>query len=414
MNKYFDQFEQEFVEKLTKMIQAKPLSEQEKGVADLLIGEFEKMGVEHYRDEVGNVIAVIRGTKEGPTIMTNGHMDIVPEGNPVAWTKKPFDPEYIDGVLYGRGTSDMLSGLLSAFMAFREVKQLVDEGAELAGNLVFTGVVNEEPAESMGVIELMKESLPRYDIKPDFILIGEPTDGNVSCGQRGKVELVVDVYGKVAHSAVPWQGVNAFTKAQPLINAITNNFFEDPMVDPDVGPECMTITDVELTPGRMYSCVPDKCSITIDRRYILPHSIQYCIDQIQSAIDYLASQDPDFKAEVHQRINHRGSYTGKYLDVAKQHPAWKTELDNEFVVKTFEALRSVGQDPGVTFFKPGCDGSVTKGVYDIPTVGYSWQDGLYPHLPDERCVIADQLKAVEGYTKIFCDMLGLDFSKFMD
>ncbi|MBQ9827399.1 MAG: hypothetical protein IJM62_01815, partial [Lachnospiraceae bacterium] len=148
--------------------------------------------------------------------------------------------------------------------------------------------------------------------------------------------------------------------------------------------------------------------------YILPHTIQYCIDQIQGAIDYLKAQDPDFRAEVHQRINRRGSYTGKYLDVAKQHPAWKTDLDNEFVVKMFESLRSVGQDPQVTYFKPGCDGSVTKGVYDIPTVGYSWQDGLYPHLPDELCVIKDQLKAVEGYTKVFCDMLGLDFGKFED
>ncbi len=412
MKDYFNQFKDEWVEKMSRAISSMPLSEQEKGVADIFVEGFEELGVEHYRDKAGNVIGILRGEEGGPTIMTNGHMDVVPAGNMDAWHAldlEPFTPVVRDGKLYGRGTVDMLQGVMCPFFAFREIKKLVDNGAKLKGNLVFTAVVNEEPAESMGALYLCDTTLQELNIKPDFVILGEPTNGYVLTAQRGKVEIVVDVYGKVAHSSAPWQGISAVEKARPVMDAIINNMYKKRMTHDVLGFSAMTITDIEVTPGRMYSCVPDHCSITVDRRYVLPTTIEETIQEIQDFLDFLSANDPDFKAEVHQRINTRTGYTGYAMEVAKQHPAWLTDTSCEYVKKTFDALRKIGQDPKEGCFVAGTDGSITMGKYGIPTVSYSMADGNMAHQPGEFCVIDDEMKEIEGYTAILCDIFGLDF-----
>ncbi|MBQ9828321.1 MAG: M20/M25/M40 family metallo-hydrolase [Lachnospiraceae bacterium] len=414
MKEYFNQFADEWVEKMSRAIAAKPLSEEEKGAADVFMDMLEEMGAEHYRDEAGNVIGILRGEGEGPTVMTNGHMDVVPAGNLDAWHAmglEPFVPEVRDGKLYGRGTADMLQGTMSQLFAFREIKKMVDAGAKLNGNLVWTGVVNEEPAESMGAIWLCKETLPKYGIKPDFVILGEPTNGYVLTAQRGKVELVVDVYGKVAHSSAPWQGISAVEKAMPVMEAINNNMYKKGLTHEKLGFAAMCITDVEVSPGRMYSCVPDHCSITIDRRYVLPMTIQDTIDEIQEFLDFLASKDPDFKAEVKQRVNTRKGYTGFAMDVAKQHPAWLTDTESPFVKQTFESLKRIGQNPIEGCFVAGTDGSITMGVYGIPTVSYSMGHGVVCHQPCEYCVIEEEMQEIEGYTAIISDIFGLGYDE---
>ena len=411
MNKYFEQFADEWIAMMTAAIKTRPYSEQEKGVADIILNELEKCGIENYRDEAGNVIGILRGEEGGPTVMTNGHMDVVPEGNIDAWGKyDPFDPVLEDGKLYGRGTSDMLEGLFCQLFAVREIKKYMDKGGTFKGTLVFTGVVNEEPAESMGIIYLMENTLPKLGLKPDIVYLSEPTEGDLYIGQRGKVELVVDVYGKVAHSSAPWQGISAVEKAMPLLEAISNNFYKPSIVHEKLGFGAMTVTDIEVTPGRMYSCVPDHCSITVDRRYVPPVTIQDTIDEVQEFIDFMAAKDPDFKAEVHQRINYRKGYTGYGMDVKKQHPAWIDDPDDPYVVRAFEVLRSIGQDPKEMYFVGGTDGSVTKGAYGITTIIYSC-GLLIGHQPKEYCVIENQMKEIEGQTALLCDSLGIGLDK---
>ena len=415
MNQYFKNMEQEWVDFLSSTINSRPLSGEEKGCADIFMKALEDIGVEHYRDEAGNVIGVIRGTGEGPNIFCNGHMDVVPEGNLEAWGEfDPFHAQVKDGELYGRGTCDMLSGLAVQFFAFREIKKLVDKGAKLSGDLVFSGVVHEEPAESTGAICLFDKSIPKYDLKADLVYLSEPTNGNLLLGQRGKVELVIDVYGKVAHSSAPWQGISAVEKAQPVIQAILNNFYESPMTHEKLGFSAMTITDIVVTPGKMYSCVPDHCEITVDRRYVPPMTIEGTIAQVQKFLDYLSAKDPDFKAEVHQRINHRVCYTGYETDVAKQHPAWIDDRDNPFIDMSFEVLRGLGQDPKEDYMVAGTDGSITCGVHKIPTIIYAPGAAEQCHQPKEHINIEDGLNGIEGYTALFCKIFNLDFDQFCD
>ncbi len=413
MNKYFAGIEKEWVDFTAKTVSFSPLSGEEKGVADFYLAALEELGVECFRDGCGNVIGIIRGEGKGPDILLNGHLDVVPEGDLSAWAPyKPFEATIDGRELYGRGTSDMLAGLSSQFFAFKEIKKAVDKGAKLSGDLIFSAVVQEEPAESLGAIYLFEKTFPEHNIHVDLVYLAEPTTGNVALGHRGKVELVIDVHGKVAHSSSPQEGINAVEKAQPIIKAAFEGFNEPAMKHDRLGSSSMTITDVVVTPGKKYSCVPDLCEITLDRRYVPPATTADTIAQVQRCIDGLAAKDPEFKAEVHPRYNHRVCYTGYETTVAKQHPAWTTDRSNKYVERSFQVLRGLGQDPAEWYWPGGTDGSIFCGAYGIPTIGYSSADMSQAHQPREHVNIDNMVDCVEGYTAMLCDIYGIDFTQF--
>ncbi len=408
MKQYFKNVEDEWVGFAGECIKAQALSGKEKNISELFMKAMEEIGVEHFRDECGNVVGVIRGDGEGINVLLTGHMDVVPEGSLEAWKPyEPFNPEVSNGRLYGRGISDMLSGLTCEFFAFKEIKKLVDNGAKLAGNLIFAAVVYEEPAESIGTIYLMEHTLKEHNLPVDLCYLGEPSDGNIAIGQRGKIELVVEVYGKVAHSSAPKEGINAVEKAMPVLNAVINNFNEPP-VKHEMGQSSMVITDVVVSPGKKYSCVPDKCEITIDQRYVPPMTIEDTIGRIQAFLDEQSAKDSDFKAVVHPRTNKRVCYTGYESEKAKQHPAWVTGGENKYVELTYNILKELGQDVEKIYWQFGTDGSVICGKYNIPTIGYSGAMMSQAHQAKEHVEIQRCLECIEGYTTVLCKIYDLN------
>lgn len=411
MKKYFEGLEKDWINFASEVIGNKSLSGDEGRTADLFLSEMKKMGVECFKDLCGNVTGIIRGSKEGPSILLTGHMDVVPEGNIESWGEfDPFGAVVKDGMFYGRGISDMLGGLTAAFFAFKEVKRQVDAGYTLKGNLIFSAVVQEEPAESMGTIYLFEHTFPEHDIHVDLAYLGEPSNGNLAIGQRGKVELVVEVHGKVAHSSAPQEGINALEKAQPIIAAAFNNFYKKSMTHM-TGKSSMTITDIMLTPGRKYSCVPDYCEITIDCRYVYPSTIEDNVAQIQQFIDALAEKDKELTATVHPRFNKRVSYTGLEMTVAKQHPCWYVDEKNDYVDLSYEVLKEIGQNPEKFYWSFGTDGSIICGKYGIPTIGYSFAETSQAHQAKEHVVVSEMLSCIEGYTAMLFKIFGLNFNE---
>ena len=407
VKEYFKNIEKPWIELVSRNIRAQAYSGEEKATSEVFMQAMEELQIEHFRDKCGNVVGVIRGTGDGPNVLLTGHMDVVPEGSLEAWSPySPFEPKVEDGKLYGRGISDMLAGLTSEFFAFMEIKKLVDAGAKLSGDLIFAAVVYEEPAESIGTIYLMEYTLPEHDLDVDLCYLGEPSDGNLAVGQRGKVELVVEVYGKVAHSSAPQEGVNAVEKALPVMAAVMNNFGKEPLVH-EMGRTSMVITDVVVTPGQKYSCVPDYCEITIDQRYVPPMTAEDTVSQVQEFLDEQHKKDPDFKAAVHPRMNRRTCYTGYEMEAAKQHPAWETGKDNEYVEMTYQTLLGLGQDVKKIYWPFGTDDSVICGKYNIPTIGYSGGMMSQAHQAQEHVEINRVLDCIEGYTAVLCKLYDL-------
>ncbi|MER3458654.1 MAG: YgeY family selenium metabolism-linked hydrolase, partial [Chloroflexota bacterium] len=120
----------------------------------------------------------MRGRGTRPALVLSGHLDTVPPGQS-GWTRDPFTPEVVDGRLYGLGAADM-KGALAAFIF--AAKLLAARGVELNGSLVLAFVVQEEPCEGLAVRVLLEEA----GIRPDWVVLGEPSDLQIMLGQRGR------------------------------------------------------------------------------------------------------------------------------------------------------------------------------------------------------------------------------------
>ena len=190
-----------------KLIQTPSISGQEQEVAKLIVSEMERLGYDEvFSDTMGNVVGIIKGSGQGENIMFNGHMDQVAPGRLEAWEHDPHGGIISGGYLYGRGTCDMKGAIASQVYAVSLIKSL---GLAHKGDILVTGVVQEEPAECLGMAYLCDVTLAQRGIKVDSVVLGEPTDLKLVLGHKGRVELEVTTIGRTSHGSAPWLGINA-------------------------------------------------------------------------------------------------------------------------------------------------------------------------------------------------------------
>jgi putative selenium metabolism hydrolase len=405
----------DYVEFMKKLISIKSLTSQEKNIADFLLEEFQKMGVdEAFIDGTGNVVAVIRGEGTGPNVMLNGHLDAVPEGSLENWLPfDPYKPEIVDGDLYGRGISDMKGGYAAQIFAMKAImERVIKSGKKLSGDLIFTGVVQEEPATMFGMGYFFDHTMKEKNIKCDLVFMGEASSNNLTIGQRGKVELVVKTFGRCAHSSQPQEGINALEYMVPILQDIFSHTGIDLKTDFLGTRTPITVTNCIVKPGGTLSVIPDECEISIDRRYSTEQTLDDLLDEFKAIFKRLSTSYPEFKATVEPRVYEETSYTGYKHKVKKFHPPWSTDRNNEFVVKSFKALRSLGQDPAEKYWKFGTDGGTTCAIHGIPTIGYSGAEEKWAHQPKEQVNIEEMMKTYEGYIAILAEIYGIDVSNF--
>jgi len=357
-------------------------------------------------DGIGNVVGVIKGTRSGPTVLLNGHLDVVPEGNVANWNGvDPFGAEIDDdGNIHGRGTCDLKGGLSVQLYMMKLFQYYKKEGIDFAGNIIFSAVVHEEAAEMFGMEYLCKKTLPQKELNCDVVFLCEPTGLDVVLGQRGKVELSVKTFGRTAHSSIPEAGINALEKMIPVLEYVFGDASNNLINHELLGESSITITNLICRPGAL-SIIPDECEISIDRRYMPNQKVEDLIQEFETLFTKLLKKDPEFQAAVSPRKLIETSYTGYRKEVQKYHPPWITETDNPFVVKTMAALKRVGQSPATRYWKFGTDGSMTAALMGIPTIGYSGTEEKYAHTPVEMVNIDMMIKSLEGYHSILKEIL---------
>ncbi|TQW47613.1 M20/M25/M40 family metallo-hydrolase, partial [Clostridioides difficile] len=205
-----------------------------------------------------NIVGCIKGNKPGKKILFDGHIDTVPVPDASKWSVPPFEGKIVDGKIYGRGTSDMkgqYTAMMSAVAYFAK-----DTNRDFAGELYVAGVVHEEIFEGVSAREISKA------VQPDYVVIGESSELNLKIGQRGRGEIVVETFGKPAHSANPEKGVNAVYKMANVIQKIQQ------LVPPThrvLGDGILVLTDIKSSPYPGASVVPDYCKATFDRRLLV-------------------------------------------------------------------------------------------------------------------------------------------------
>jgi len=225
-----------------------------------------------------------------PTVVLNGHIDVVPAGNREEWSRPPYDAEVDDGRLYGRGSADMKTGVAVAMKALADLKESV-ESDELAGSLVFQAAIGEETAEP-GTKTLLERG---YD--GDYGVVLEPTGMRTATSEKGLAWYEITVAGEPSHASRPNQGDNAISNARPVLAAL--EAYDDRIgerVDDLVGQAHATVTQIEA--GTKENVVPEDAVITVDRRFLPSESAE----QLDAEIDgLLAEVEADHGVETSWR-----------------------------------------------------------------------------------------------------------------
>jgi len=379
MSMYFSQKQRELALKLLSdaiAIETVNPVGNERALADFIASYLRDTGcsVEVVEFEKGrsNVIAKLKGREKGNTLMINGHLDTVPFGNLQGWESPPNRATIKDGMLYGRGASDMKGGLCAALYAFR---QICLEGIEPNNDIIFLGTGDEE-SMGQGAKEALKSGI--FD-DVSRIVIGEPTNNEISVASKGTLWLEFTVNGKTSHGAYPWEGVNAaeiayelFDKVNKLLISPTHKYLSS-----------STCTLTKIQGGVKANMVPDICTITIDIRTIPSinhHKLLEMIDGIIVDIERL----------------HSGSSV--QYSILNNRMAVEIEADHPLIENLTQSIQYVrNAEPklvGTGFFS---DASIFLRDHYIPTVLFGPGESSEAHKPNERLSLNKYFESVEIY-----------------
>lgn len=429
VNELAKEYRPEAVKFIQKLVQTPSTSGEEFALTELLIKEMKKLGYDEvFRDAQGNIVGMIHGEPGGPTIMYNSHMDHVLPGNPDNW--EGYDPygglidickvddrdrtkqEEVE-CIHGRGASDVKSGHGFQIYAGAILLKLREMGYKIRGTFMYTGVVQEEPAEMVGMSYLIDNTFKEKRLDYDAMVSSEATSLSLYLGHRGRTEYLITTYGRTSHGSRPHYGINAIYKAIPVIQAIQNELIPSLKSDPegDLEDASLSLNIISCSPGAL-SIVPDQCFLSMDRRTLPGETAESALGELKAIINKVSETDPQFKADVVVKNAVEKSYTGMEFKVAKDMAPWKTPKDHPFTKACAAALEEVGQEVSYGYWSFGTDGSKTAGIDRKPTIGYSAMQEQFAHTPFDKCRLDFIELAIAGNAAIFLKGSEMDKGDF--
>ena len=206
---------QEKIKILQDVIQLETPNGNEEIVALYYKNLLEAHGIEseliQYADGRVNLVAELKGQEDGKILAVSGHMDVVDAGNPDLWTYPPYGAEIHDGVMYGRGTTDMKAGLTALIIAMIELKE---SGQDFSGKVRLLACVGEE----IGMLGSKQLTDLGYTEDIDGMIIAEPSTPYYNTKHKGSIQYQVIAHGRAAHSSTPEKGVNTIQLINDFIN----------------------------------------------------------------------------------------------------------------------------------------------------------------------------------------------------
>lgn len=217
-----------------------------------------------------------------PTVVLNGHIDVVPAGNRDHWSYDPYAAEVVDGRLYGRGSADMKTGVALAMLATVDFAQKFAND-ELTGSVVFHAAMGEETAEPG------TKTLLDIGYSGDYGVVLEPTNMRTATSEKGLAWYEITVEGTPSHASRPDQGSNAIVNTQPVVTALQEYDEEVRQRHDDlVGQAYATITEFDA--GTKENVVPESATITIDRRFLPSESADQLDEEIAEILESVEAE----------------------------------------------------------------------------------------------------------------------------
>jgi succinyl-diaminopimelate desuccinylase len=326
-------------------------------------------------DEVKPNLVAEYGDGDGPTVLFNAHVDVVPTGELSAWDYDPWGAEIADGRVYGRGAGDDKASVAAQVMAGIA---LARSGVPLAGRLIVNEVADEEIGGVAGAKWLAESGI----LKPDVAIVGEQTMNRVNVGEKGGAGQTITVFGRAAHGALPWEGANAIEGMAEILVALrrelwpklegrTHKYFHPSSASPNL-----------IHGGVKNNVVADRCELFVDRRIVPGETVEGTRVEILAIAERVIAGMPGLSVTVE----------GRWMGLE----ASLTEDDHPLVRSMVAANAYLGYDTTISGFSMGTDGRFFS-QQGVPTIIYGPGDPKLAHIPNEWVGIDEVMAATRAY-----------------
>jgi len=378
---------------LADLVRTQSFSSKEKNVIAVIKKEMQKIGFDGIRiDGLGNIIGRIGKGKR--VIAFDGHVDTVYPGDLSQWKFDPFKPIVKDGKIWGRGTVDQKGGVATMIHAGKLIKEL---GVNDQFTVLFTATVMEEDCDGLCWQYLLNVE----KLKPELVVITEPTNLNIYRGHRGRMEIRVEVKGRSCHGSAPERGDNAIYKIARIALEI-EKLNERLNHDPFLGKGTVTISEVKSSSPSLCA-VADEAGIHLDRRLTYGETKESAMAEVKDAAKRAGYPD----ANVHVLTYEEAAYTGKVYPTEKYYPTWALDETSPFLKDAITAYAGVlGKQPFVDKWTFSTNGIATAGLKGIPTFGLGPGNESYAHAANEACPLEHLSAAVAFYAALVAKLNG--------
>lgn len=363
----------------------------EGAVAERVLQEMERLGMDDIRsDAAGNVLGRIRGSGDGPSVLLNSHMDVVAAGDPGEWEFPPFEAVVAGGFLHGRGAMDIKGPLAIQTHAAAALR------GRARGDVIVAHTVFEERG-GLG----MKSLLESGEVRPDLVIIGESTHGDICIGHRGRAEVEVVLRGLAGHASAPQRARNALDLLPAVLEAVAFVAADQPS-DPVLGPATLTPTAVDVLPESR-NVIPDQVVLALDWRVLPGVTDEELLERVRGAIHRRIPHPPEgLSYEVRMAVEAQVTYTGLARERGLLTPGFLLPEDHPVVVA---AARAAGrrQGAGAAHVRPwtfATDGGWSCGVHGIPTFGFAPGEERFAHTNRERLDLDEARWTFERYPAV--------------
>ena len=397
----------------------------EKAHVETIAAEMKKVGFDEVViDPQGNVMGFM-GTGD-KIIAFDAHIDTVGIGNIDNWKFDPYDGYETETEIGGRGVSDQCGGIVSAVYGAKIMKDLGMLSDKYT--VLVTGTVQEEDCDGLCWQYIINED----KVRPEFVVSTEPTDGGIYRGQRGRMEIRIDVKGVSCHGSAPERGDNAIYKMADIlqdVRALNENDAADgkevkglvKMLDKKYNPEweeanflgrgTVTVSEIFFTsPSRC--AVADSCAVSLDRRMTAGETWESCLDEIR-ALPAVKKYGDDVKVSMYEY--NRPSYTDLVYPIECYFPTWVIPKDHDVTKALEEAYHNLyGEErigaeetlamrtarPLTDKWTFSTNGVSIMGRNGIPCIGFGPGAEAQAHAPNEKTWKQDLVTCAAVYAAL--------------
>jgi putative selenium metabolism hydrolase len=333
-------------------------------------------------DQMGNVLG---RTGSGPkSILLDSHVDTVEVNDESEWNVPPFSGAIVDGRLHGRGSVDMKSSVAASVYAAAIAKQ---QGFIKDKSIYVSVTVFEEDCDGENLKHLFKER----NLRPDCVVICEPSNNMIALGHKGKAQVRIKTLGVSAHGSAPEKGVNAIYEMAEIIQRVEKRNLEL-MKTGDVHGTMVTSKISSIAAS--LNAVPFECEIYVDRRTVPGETDQ----DIKTEFDAIIKGK---NATWQWGTLHRRSWTGHEIQYEPFHTAWKIDRNHPLTKLCIAAYNETfRQQPPHFDFWDFSTNAVTPVSLGIPTIGFGPGDYKLAHMKNESCEINQVFEACDFYSRV--------------